>query len=136
MKKIFRSVVLISVMSLAVVSCQKETLVDPSNPVASESVSRYSVCYTVDGKTTQVTIAGEAAWNSFLHRLFALAEEGHTVSFRHANQAQNQSKEKVTYTTSNEQDAFTWAEKMFNAGYEVTITFDEETGIYTFIAIK
>jgi len=70
--------------------------------------------------------------------MLALAEEGHTVSFRNEETALrgDSSKDVVTYTTTSHDDAYKWADKMSNEGYTVTIRFDNETGIYTCNAIK
>ena len=70
--------------------------------------------------------------------MFALAEEGHEVSFRNEDRASRvlSSKDVVTYTTTNHDDAYAWADKMSDEGYTVTIRFDKETGIYTCNAIK
>ena len=68
----------------------------------------------------------------------SVAEEGHEVSFRNEDRASRvlSSKDVVTYTTTNHDDAYAWADKMSDEGYTVTIRFDKETGIYTCNAIK
>ena len=134
MKKTLKTVALLSVMSLTAVSCQKETLITPQGIF--ENVSTYTLCYTIDGETSQITLVGEVAWNEFVERLIALAEEGHSVSFRQNNQTRSMSKEKVIYTTHDHDDAVAWAVGMAKQGYEVTIDFDEATHTYTCIAIK
>lgn len=70
--------------------------------------------------------------------MFALAEEGHVVSFRNENAASCAvtTKETVTHTTTNKAEAFAWAEKMHDTGYLVTIEYDKEKGVYTCYAIK
>ncbi len=136
MRKTIRTVAFLSIMGLTAVSCQKENLVENLNPVASQTEATYTVCYTVDGTTTQVTLVGEAAWNNFLNWLFALAEEGHSVTFFQANSIISHSKEKVTYTTPDKDKAIAWSNNMINNGYQVTIVFDENTQEYICIAEK
>ena len=70
--------------------------------------------------------------------MLALAEEGHRVSFRNENASSQDAltKEVITYTTNDHDDAYTWAEKKLNEGYEVTVEYDRETGKYTCTAIK
>ena len=97
----------------------------------------YKVRYSIDGVTYQLTLVGEEAWRAFLNRMLALAEEGHIVSFRNENASSQiaPSKETITYTTSNHDDAYEWAAKMGNLGYNVTIIYDERTGKYICIAV-
>ena len=45
-------------------------------------------------------------------------------------------KETVIYTTKSRTDAEKWADNMSDAGYEVSIDFDEKTKTYTCVAIK
>ncbi len=94
--------------------------------------------YAVDGVTHQLTLVGDEAWHDFLNRMMALAEEGHEVTFRNEEAASRvvSTKETVTYTTSNHDDAYNWAEKMLNDGYAVTIRYDKEKKIYTCYAFK
>lgn len=127
---------LFAVLSLTAVSCQKENIVNPLNPAVSDAEAIYTVCYTVDGVTTQVTLIGDAAWDDFLDWLFALAEQGHRVSFSHAGWVQGLTKEKVIYTTPDHDDAQAWALQKVKEGYHVTIEYDEANQQYTCIAIK
>ena len=136
MKLSFKSVALFSVLSLAAVSCQKETLIDPVVVTGEESVVK-TVVYTIDGETRQMTFLDESSWNAFLDWLFALAEEGHTVSFRMGKVMQsNDTKEIVTFTTKKKAEALNWADEMAENGYQVTVQYDPSTGIYTCTAIK
>ena len=45
-------------------------------------------------------------------------------------------KEVVTYTTSNQEDAYAWADSMINKGYTVTVKYDKKSGLYTCTAIS
>ena len=122
-------------LSLAAVSCQKETTVDPVS--TTDPITMRMVTYCVDGVTTQVTLLGDEAWNDFLNWMFALAEEGHRVSFRQGNaEERNASKETVTFTTNNLDEAKHWSSEMAFQGYSVSISYDDKTGIYTCIATK
>lgn len=124
MKQIFRQVALLSLLGLTAVSCQKETLIEPQG--LSETVATYTVYYTIDGETSQITLVGETAWRNFLDWIFAKAEEGHRVSFYLGGHEMGQAKETITYTTTNYDDAVDWANKMSHNGYSVTIEFDEQ----------
>ena len=98
----------------------------------------WSESYTVDGVTRRLTLVGEEAWHDFLNRMFALAEEGHEVSFRNEEAASRifSAKDSVTYTTKDRDKAYAWADAMIAGGYTVTVTFDKTTGYYTCYAIE
>ena len=129
--------VLLAAISITSVSCQKEEAFN-SQITTQEAAYSHSVLYFIDGEQHTVTFYSEEAWHAFLTHLFALAQEGHQVTFRAltANSSTSARKEKVVYTTENQADALKWADKMEDEGYAVTITFDSNTGIYTCIAIR
>lgn len=137
MRKTFTTIALFAVLGTLAVSCQKENIIDETSIVA-ESGKVYTVSYTVDGVTHQLTLVGDNAWHDFLNRMFALAEEGYEVSFRNEETALRivSAKEVVTYSTKNRDEAFSWAEAMIDEGYSVTINFDRKTGVYTCEAVK
>ena len=137
MSKTLTTIALFAVLGTLAVSCQKENIIDETNIVA-ENDTVYKVSYTVDGVTHQLTLVGDEAWHDFLNRMVALAEEGHEVSFRNeeASLRAVSTKEKVTYTTTNQDEALAWSEMMIKDGYTVTISYDKASGIYTCIAIK
>ena len=70
--------------------------------------------------------------------MVALAREGHRVSIQLNNTAGQvaATKEKVTFETYDPEEAAAWMEKMTDEGYVVDMYFDEETGLYTLIAVK
>ena len=136
MNKTVKTGALLSILGLTVTSCQKENLVDIPTHVATETVATYTVCYTIDGVSSQITLVGDVAWNNFLEWLFSLAEEGHSVTFFQTDRVCSQSKETVTYSTPDKKKAIAWANEMSNAGYQVTIVFDENTQEHVCTAIK
>ncbi|MBQ6954996.1 MAG: hypothetical protein IJP80_00045 [Bacteroidales bacterium] len=137
MKKTIIGIALFAVLGTLAVSCQKEKFID--RPLSTEeSSSVYRVTYSIDGVTYHLTLVGDDTWHDFLHRMIALAEKGHRVSFRNeeASSGTATSKDIVTFTTSSHDDAHKWAIEMADKGYEVSIEFDERTGIYTCTAVK
>ena len=137
MRKTFTTIALFAVLGTLAVSCQKENIID-ENTIVAENDTVYKVRYTVDGVTHQLTLIGDEARQTFLNRMLALAEEGHEVTFRNEEFSSRviSTKEVVTYTTTDHDEAYTWAEKMFNDGYAVTIYYDKDKKTYTCIAIK
>lgn len=135
MKKIVRTIAMMSVFSMMTVGCQKEMM--DTQSVVSEIGMVYTVSYVVDGTPQTKTLYGDAAWAAFLQRMFALAEEGHRVVFWNGTEPRmGTSKEVVTFTTTDKNEALGWADSMFEAGYEVSVEYDPKTGVYTCTAIK
>ena len=83
MKKTIITVALLAVLTSLAVSCQKEeadiTSATPSTVIAENDTHR-TVVYTIDGVSYRLTLLGDEAWHDFLSRMFALAEEGHSVT--------------------------------------------------------
>ncbi|MBP5536221.1 MAG: hypothetical protein J6X62_05445 [Bacteroidales bacterium] len=132
-----KALALIAVLGTMAAGCQKETMVEPQTSVAEVGAVRH-VHYTVNGELRQEKLVGEEAWNDFLYRMLALAERGYTVRILNGNRTTqvSASKEVVTYTTTDKAAAFTWCDNMHSQGYDVTIEYNEETGVYTCIAVK
>ena len=131
----FKTIALFAALSLAATACQKENDVCPiAGP--EQTMETIHVVYSINGEFFQVTLS-ESEWNAFIERMLALAREGYEVSFsKNGNSQFSQSKEKVTFVTTSEQEAQTWAKHMTNEGYWVTISFNEATGEYTCTAYK
>jgi len=137
-KKTTKLMALLAVLSVAAVSCQKENLV-PSTPaeVITNNQAVYIYQYEVNGIRSRITLRGEAERTDFINRMLALAQEGNTVSFFDETQyTQNFTKEDVTYTTKDKEDALNWASGMLDLGYTVTIEYDKNKGIYNCTASR
>ena len=137
MKSIIIPATLLAMLSLTTVSCQKEVLTEPTSSTVENSAMR-TIRYTVNGTAYRQVIYSDEDLDALMFTLFALAREGYTVRMVDENNTFSETSVKVTetYTTKNEADALTWSkEKMLN-GYAVTISFDEQTGIYTCTATK
>lgn len=135
MKKYFLPVALISLLSAMSVSCQKENLNNSSVEIT-ESCTGHQLSYTINGVLHQATFSNDDDYNSFVVYLVGLAKEGYAIEFCNSDryQSDNLSKETVVYTTKSSDDAAKWGATMADAGYSVTISYDDETGIYTCIA--
>ncbi|MBP5536092.1 MAG: hypothetical protein J6X62_04790 [Bacteroidales bacterium] len=131
-----KALALIAVLGTMAAGCQKETMVEPQTSVT-EVDAVHHVHYTINGELCQERLVGEEAWNDFLYRMLALAERGYTVRILNESRTSqvSASKEVVTYTTT-DKDAAAWCNNMYSLGYEVSLSYDPETGVYTCIAIK
>ena len=137
MKKTLICATLLATLSIAVTSCQKENIAEPER-FATEKNAGETVYYTVGGIRFSQTINSEDEYDTLLMRLIMLSKEGYEVSFfgNRYSSASGMTKDTVTYTTTNENDAVAWMKQKINEGYTVTITYDEGTGIFTCIAVK
>ena len=132
-RRIFRLFVFLSVMGCVTTSCTKEELTEKPSAV----VSAQSVAYVVDGQQYYANPQTDEEWAAFFDRMLALAEEGRTVHFWRTEQ-QSQfvaSKEVITFTTKDRKKANAWAAEMTAEGYTVSVTYGQQTGIYTCTAI-
>lgn len=134
MKKQIKTLAIFIALSMVAASCQKDEVLSPI-PVGQEA-SANIVNYTVDGKSFQALIISDQDWSEFLYRMLALAEEGRTVTISSQVSATSSTKETVTYTTTSKPDAYTWAGNMIAQGYDVTVTYDNTTGVFTCTAVK
>ena len=96
------------------------------------------VSYAVDGVTQIVILHGDNAWEDFVLRMIALAEEGHVVRVYSGNYASRTmaAKERLEYKTTNKMDAAEWTLQKINEGYDVEVTYNSQTGEYTCVATK
>ena len=137
MKKHYKSLALLAVLSIAAVGCQKEPIVEPTMQFQ-QNVNIRNVTYTIDGVTFFATVRGEQNWHDFIDRLLALAKEGHKVSFRNNDACSNNpsTKEVVQYVTTDPDDADKWCAIMTDNGYDVEIEYDSRTGRFICTATK
>ena len=137
MKKTTTTLALLAVLSLANTSCQKEDLRNSTTRETTEQAyAENGIVYSIDGQTYTASFRTSEEKEAFFLQLMAIARQGHVVNIRSSQRTQSLAKEKVTYETSDPDDATKWCMKMEHLGYEVTVTYNENTGVYTCIAIK
>ena len=92
----------------------------------------------MNGSAYRQIIHSDEDLDALMFTLFALAREGYTVRMMDENQTfnENSTKETVTYTTQDKDKAIKWAKEKYNEGYNVTISFNQETGEYTCVATR
>lgn len=90
--------------------------------------------YSIDGVQSTASLSDEE-WDLWIHWMLALAREGKTVTFSNGKPSSTAAtKEKVTYSTTSEEDAHNWAKTMALQGYTVSIYYSD--GVYYCTAIK
>jgi hypothetical protein len=134
MKKTIIKVAILALLGAFAVSCQKEAA-----PVTSSvcSQSEYNVRYSIDNRIYHANLQSSEEWHTFLSDMLALARQGHRITIQKPTSSNQTAapKEIKTHETDNYDDAIAWMKMMIELGYEVTIEYDEETGIYIVTAI-
>lgn len=132
MKKTFRTVALFGMLCMATVSCTKENITNTEMSVNTDTVHYYAGSYY-----GSENLYDDGAWDAFLDRMLSLARDGYEVTLVNSASSNGQAtKEVVTYTTTSSDDAKRWSKEMYDQGYNVTISYDKTTGIYTCVAVK
>lgn len=135
MKINYKKIALLAVLSLAATSCQKTDNFFTS-VCTEQTTGTIHAIYSINGVVYHATL-GESEWDAFVERMVALAREGYEVSFsKNGTSLTSQSKEKVTFVTTDAEEAQKWSHQMTDQGYIVTISYNQGTGEYTCIAIK
>lgn len=118
-------------------ACQKEEMVE-QNCHAVENNETATITYIIDNKSFAVEIRNDREREELFSYLLLMAKEGHKVSCYDESKREQTygAKEKVTYETTDENSARKWLYEMFEAGYEVQLTYDEKTGMYTCTATR
>lgn len=137
MRKITKTIAILSVLGMTTVACQKETMIEPqmASPVTDNV---YTVQYSIDGQYYSATLSDDAALHDLLRSLCALAKQGYRVSINNGNALSGyvSAKEKIVFETKDEAEMMTWMGNMMLAGYTVTVSYDQTTGVFTGIAEK
>ena len=130
---------LLSVLSMMAVGCQKENVTNyVSETSISEASAVYTVQYAVDGVLHHTTLHSKPERTDFFRQLFAMAKNGHEVVFYDGGKTEQcfATKDVIHYSTTDEDDALAWADKMYDNGYKVRISFDEENKVFNCVAWK
>ena len=146
MKKrvITRTVLLTAALAGTMASCQKEEfqneMVLPSHEMSQKNLAHINTTlrYWIDGVEHNQEYASQQEMDEYISYLIGLTREGKTIIIQGSENpsyapAENDTK---TFTTSDEGEIQKWGKEMKGKGYNVKITFDEETGLYTGTATK
>ncbi len=139
MKKYVKILALTTIFGTLATGCQKETNILPDRqPTIEQTTTTHTIRYIINGQEHLIVLHGREEYSVFVYRMLDLAEQGQNVTFGDEQRVQviNESKESVTYTTKDKNDANNWCLMMALDGYSITIRYDESTGIYTCTAYK
>ena len=139
MKAVLLSVAMAGVMT----SCQKDEF--QSEILVSQEMSQKNLAhinttlrYWIDGVGYSREFASQQEMNNYISYLISLTREGRTVIIQGSENPSYapSEKDKLTFTTKDFDKMDVWAVEMQGKGYDVKVTFDEKTGLYTGTATK
>lgn len=90
--------------------------------------------YSVSGTVYTTFLSDESELDSFIDRVFAIVNDGYTVTIIGNGQRSIKEKKEITFTTTIESEAKAWAASMTLLGYSVQVNYNKSTGVYTCIA--
>ncbi len=135
MKKFNIKVLVLSVVlgSMAV-SCQKDYSLE-NNEICQKNLANVNLRlhYSIDGQVYQQTFDSKEDRENFISYLIGLTCEGRIIVIG-GNSNPNyapENKDTKTFTTSSKEEMDAWVNEMVEELYEVTVTFDKKTGLYT-----
>lgn len=139
MKRIKNATLFISLalmLSAMLPSCEKESV--STHHVANvQEQDGILLNYLVNGKQYSSAIEDEAKLKVMLGNLIETAKEGQCVTILPDGSSvlmATDNNEPIVFQTSSEQEALAWTREMLHRGYEVNITYDRRTQIYTCVA--
>ena len=141
---IAKTVLLSVAMAGAMTSCQKDEfqseMVLPSHEMSQKLLAHQerTLRYWIDGVEHNQEYASQQEMDNYICYLIGLTREGKTIIIQGSENpsyapAENDTK---TFTTSDEGEIQKWGKEMKGKGYDVEITFDKESNLYTGTATK
>ncbi len=137
MKKKVIFAALLALSCVAPTSCSKENKQTSMN-LTFESHTGRVIRYSVNGADYRCVIRSNEEWDKLISNILALSREGFTIRITDENHAYGESmtKETVTLTTKDKSEVDEWIFKRLLEGYEVIVSYNDNTGEYTCIATK
>ena len=140
----FKTLLLSVAVSGTMASCQKEEfsseMVVPSHEMSQKLLAHQELTlrYWIDGVEHNQEYASQQEMDEYISYLIGLTREGKTIIIQGSENPSYAPVEndKLTFTTKDEEKMDAWAEEMYGKGYDVEITFDKETNLYTGTATK
>ena len=132
--KITKIMLLSVALTGTMVSCQKDSEMEPSQELSQKSLAQETsiLFYKIDGIEYYQKFHSREERNEYIRYLIRLTTKGHTIVIKgdeKPSMAPSESDQKDFKTTDKaEMDA--WAVDMKSKGYDVFFTFDKETGTY------
>ena len=137
-KKQIRIVLLGVALSGTMASCQKdefqsEILVSQEMSLKNKAHVSHTLQYWIDGVEYNASFTSEAEKSAYISYLIGLTLEGREITIGGSENPSMapESSDKLTFKTSDEAEMGIWVNDLEKKGYNVTVSFDKETGLYT-----
>lgn len=131
MKKLIKPLALFTMLSAIMTGCQKENDIYSCNP--SEGCDLSIITHSTRMGNT-ITFGSTINLDTMEQSIKRLVESGYTVVVKQNNTVST--KEKLTYSSYNWDDAYDWYKQKKSEGYSVSIVQDKTTGEYICTAEK
>ena len=129
------NIMLLSVaLTGTMVSCQKDSEMEPSQELSQKSLAQETsiLFYKIDGIEYYQKFHSREERNRYIRYLIKLTTKGHVIVIE-GSEKPNYAPEETNqqdFKTSNKEEVDIWAIEMQDSGYTVMIIFNEETGTY------
>jgi hypothetical protein len=142
-KRIMKTVLLTAALAGTMASCQKEEI--SSEILVSQEMSQKVLAhqeltfrYWIDGVEYRKVFTSESDKESFISYLISLTHEGRKVTIGGSEKPSlaPEADDKLTIETKDIAVIDAWAVEMSDKGYDVSVSFNEKTGLYTGTATK
>ena len=132
--KITKIMLLSVALSGTMVSCQKESEMEPSQELSQKSLTQETpiLFFWIDEEEHYRKFDSQEERDEFIRHLICLTREGHVIVIE-GSEKPNYAPEETNqqnFKTSNKEEVDIWAIEMQDSGYTVMIIFNEETGTY------
>lgn len=125
------------VAALGLASCNDNIEpIDP--PVVEQPNVQRTVVYTVGGEQGSTVLKTDTEWDALLDKLMGYAQQGSQVAFYSmsapSSNTKHATKEKTTFTTTDQTEMKEWMKKMEKEGKTVNVSYNKETGVWNGVA--
>jgi len=117
--------------------CEKEGALVPSTGTARQ-YSHMKCQYLIDGVEIAASSGTENASDSLLAELFSRVRQGGVLTVKAQSGcvgSLDANGEPIVFTTPSEREALAWMQSMSEQGYDVTVTYNSKTRLYTCTAV-
>ena len=133
-KKITKIMLLSVALSGTMVSCQKESEMEPSQELSQKSLAQETpiLFFWIDEEEHYRKFDSQEERDEFIRHLIRLTREGHIITIESNNKPEYapEEKDRQRFKTTDEEEMDKWVLEMENSGYIVRCSFDEETGTF------
>ena len=131
-KKITKIMLLSVALTGTIVSCQKDSEMEPSQELSQKSLAQETsiLFYKIDGEEYYQKFLSREERNEFIRYLTRLTIRGHIIVIE-GNEKPSYApseRDRLNIQTFDTEEIVNWSEEMIDKGYDVEYYFDEKRG--------